>query len=99
MLPSANILFVVAVFVLQGLVVLLAPGEQLPPLVIIFMLLLNFVEVYVEIVMAASGVGGDVGGDVVALDTPFHVDRWMEPLAAFFATMLPSAGARRTHAD
>lgn len=32
-------------------------------------------------------------------DTPFHVDRGMHPLLAFFATMLPSSGAPPLHAD
>eukprot|EP01043_Picozoa_sp_COSAG02_P029090 COSAG02_NODE_1795_length_10906_cov_5.562084_9_plen_350_part_00 len=32
-------------------------------------------------------------------DTPFHVDRGMHPVLAFFATMLPSAGAPPLHAD
>ena len=32
-------------------------------------------------------------------DTPFHVDRGMHPLLAFFATMLPSSGAPPIHAD
>lgn len=49
--------------------------------------------------IGGNGQGGGAEGGDGAQDTPFHVDRGMHPLIAFFATMLPSAGAPPIHAE
>jgi hypothetical protein len=50
-----------------------------------------------EMIGGQGGGGGE--GREEGDDAPFHVDRGMHPLLAFFATMLPSAGRAPIHAE
>lgn len=55
----------------------------------------------VQALPADEMLGGNAhaGDDGAQNDTPFHVDRQMHPVLAFFATMLPSSGAPPIHGD
>ena len=49
--------------------------------------------------IGGQGQGGGGEGREEGEDAPFQMERGMHPLLAFFATMLPSAGAPAMHAD